>query len=114
MRRVLRTHRNVTWISALSADPCHLAQHCLVRVVAEELEASKGCRVQFFASLVGQSLRLNTIKQFIYGMTSLVAQDGKLTTCNAGDLSLIPGLGRSLGGGNGNCPLQFLPRESHG
>ena len=38
MRRVLRTHRNVTWISALSADPCHLAQHCLVRMVAEELE----------------------------------------------------------------------------
>ncbi|XP_068847327.1 F-box only protein 22 [Capricornis sumatraensis] len=38
VRRVLRTHRNVTWISALSADPCHLAQHCLVRVVAEELE----------------------------------------------------------------------------
>ncbi|XP_055411940.1 F-box only protein 22 isoform X2 [Bubalus kerabau] len=38
VRRVLRTHRNVTWISALSSDPCHLAQHCLVRVVAEELE----------------------------------------------------------------------------
>ena len=38
VRRVLRTHRNVTWISALSADPCHLAQHCLVRMVAEELE----------------------------------------------------------------------------
>ena len=38
MRRVLRTHRNVTWNSALSADPCHLAQHCLVRMVAEELE----------------------------------------------------------------------------
>ncbi|KAM7230773.1 hypothetical protein CapIbe_018263 [Capra ibex] len=38
VRRVLRAHRNVTWISALSADPCHLAQHCLVRVVAEELE----------------------------------------------------------------------------
>ena len=58
MRRVLRTHRNVTWISALSSDPCHLAQHCLVRVVAEELEASKGCRVQSFARLVGQSLTL--------------------------------------------------------
>ncbi|XP_069449025.1 F-box only protein 22-like [Ovis canadensis] len=41
VRRVLRTHRNVTWISALSADPCHLAQHCLVRVVAEELEMNE-------------------------------------------------------------------------
>ena len=31
--------------------------------------------------------------------------DGKESTCNAGDLSLIPGLGRSPGGENGN-PLQ--------
>ena len=29
----------------------------------------------------------------------------KESTCNAGDPSLIPGLGRSPGGGNGN-PLQ--------
>ena len=27
---------------------------------------------------------------------------GKESTCNAGDLGLIPGWGRSLGGGNGN------------
>ena len=27
---------------------------------------------------------------------------GKESACNAGDLSLIPGLGRSLGGGHGN------------
>ena len=31
--------------------------------------------------------------------------DGKESTCNAGDLGLIPGLGRSPGGGHGN-PLQ--------
>ena len=31
--------------------------------------------------------------------------DGKDSTCNAGDLSSIPGLGRSPGGGHGN-PLQ--------
>ena len=31
---------------------------------------------------------------------------GKESACNAGDLGLIPGLGRSLGGGNGN-PLQY-------
>ncbi|EPY89387.1 f-box only protein 22 [Camelus ferus] len=40
VRRVLRTHRSVTWISAGSADAGHLEEHCLVRVVAEELEAS--------------------------------------------------------------------------
>ena len=30
----------------------------------------------------------------------------KESACNAGDASSIPGLGRSLGGGNGN-PLQY-------
>lgn len=38
---MLRTHRNVTWISAGSAEAGHLDQHCLLRVLAEELEASK-------------------------------------------------------------------------
>ena len=33
--------------------------------------------------------------------------DGKESTCNAGYLGSIPGLGRSPGGGHGN-PLQFL------
>jgi len=32
--------------------------------------------------------------------------DGKEPTCNAGDLDLIPGLGRSPGRGHGN-PLQY-------
>ena len=32
--------------------------------------------------------------------------DGKDSACNAGDLGLIPGLGRSPGGGPGN-PLQY-------
>ena len=30
--------------------------------------------------------------------------DGKPSAYNEGDLGLIPGLGRSLGGGNGNPP----------
>ncbi|XP_059768668.1 F-box only protein 22 isoform X3 [Balaenoptera ricei] len=38
VRRVLRTHRSVTWISAVPADAGHLEEHCLVRVVAEKLE----------------------------------------------------------------------------
>ena len=37
--------------------------------------------------------------------------DHKESTCNAGDLSLIPGLGRSPGGGHDN-PL--LPGEFYG
>ena len=32
--------------------------------------------------------------------------NGKESTCNAGDLGSIPGLGRSLGEGNG-YPLQY-------
>ena len=36
--------------------------------------------------------------------------DGKGSACNAGDLGLIPGLGRSPGGGHSN-PV-FLPGES--
>ena len=37
--------------------------------------------------------------------------DVKESACNAGDLGLIPGLGRSPGGGHGN-PLQFSCLES--
>ena len=37
----------------------------------------------------------------------------KNSPANAGDLRLIPGLGRSPGGGHGNPPV-FLPGESHG
>ena len=39
---------------------------------------------------------------------SLVAQ---MVTCNAGDLGLIPGSGRSPGEGNGN-PLQYSCLEN--
>ena len=37
--------------------------------------------------------------------------DGKESACNAGDLGLIPGLGRSSGEGNGN-PLQYSYLEN--
>ena len=33
---------------------------------------------------------------------------------NAGDVSLIPGSGRSPGGGNGNLLRYSLPGKSHG
>ena len=36
---------------------------------------------------------------------------GKESTCNAGDLGSIPGLGRSPGEGKG-CPLQYSGLES--
>ena len=37
--------------------------------------------------------------------------DGKESACNAGDLGLIPGYGRSPLGGNGN-PLQYSYLEN--
>ena len=37
--------------------------------------------------------------------------DGKESACNAGDLGLIPRLGRSPGEGNGN-PLQYFCLEN--
>ena len=36
---------------------------------------------------------------------------GKESACNAGDLGLIPGLGRSPGEGNG-CPFQYSGLEN--
>ena len=38
---------------------------------------------------------------------------GKESACNAGDLSLTPGLGRSLGEGNG-YPLHYSGLENSG
>ena len=39
------------------------------------------------------------------------SSDGKESTCNVDDLELIPGLGRSPGGGHGN-PLQYSCLEN--
>ena len=39
--------------------------------------------------------------------------NGKESTCNAGDVGSIPGLGKSPGKGNGHPPV-FLPGEFHG
>ena len=39
---------------------------------------------------------------------------GKESTCNAGDTGLIPGSGRSPGGGNGNPTPVFLPGKFYG
>ena len=43
-----------------------------------------------------------------------VVSDSRESSCNVGDLGLIPGVGRSPGGGHGN-PLQvFLLENPHG
>ena len=39
------------------------------------------------------------------------SSDGRESSCNKGDLGLVPGLGRSSGEGNGN-PLQYSSLEN--
>ena len=49
----------------------------------------------------------------MYGTTSFPGDsDCKESACSLEDLGLIPGLGRSPGGGHGNPPPVFLSRES--
>ena len=50
---------------------------------------------------------LPTLMRLVFPAVS----DGKESACNAGDLGLIPGLGRSLGDGNDN-PLQYSCLEN--
>ena len=51
------------------------------------------------------------IAYLFYTIFSMVAQTVKATACNAGDLGLIPGSGRSPGEGNGT-PLQYSCLEN--
>ena len=51
-----------------------------------------------------QSIRVNMGLIVFQGFPS--SSDGKESACNAGDLGLIPALGRFPGEGNGN-PLQY-------
>ena len=52
--------------------------------------------------------------KMVSAVMKLNSSVGKSSACNAGDLGSIPGLGRSLGEGNGNSPREFLPGEFHG
>ena len=50
--------------------------------------------------------KINTLFQFSLVVGFPGGSDGKESTCNAENLGLIPGLGRSLQGGHGNS-LQY-------
>ena len=55
----------------------------------------------FFKTLWKKDLFIKNT-QFIYFFSIHGGSDGKESTCSVGDLGLIPGLGRSPGGGHGN------------
>ena len=87
-------------------------------IVGREMQDGRGCLLSV-ASSFSQKPFLNSMcpHAYIYPVLSTVfpgASYGKEPTCNAGHLGSIPGLGRSLGEGNGNS-LQFPCLENpHG
>ena len=54
---------------------------------------------------------VNTVWIGFIGVRASLGSDGKESTCNAGDLGYVPGLGRSLGEGKG-YPLQYSSLEN--
>ena len=57
------------------------------------------------------TLRIFIIENLCFNKGFPSGSDGKESSCNAGDLGLIPGLGKSPGEGNGN-PLQYSCLEN--
>ena len=58
-----------------------------------------------------RKMNRNTEYMLLYLGASLYSSVGKESVCNAGDLGLIPGLGSSPGGGNGN-PVRYSCLEN--
>ena len=63
-----------------------------------------------WAAIYGVAQSRTRLKR-LSSSSSSSGSDGKESACNVGDLSLIPGSGRSIGGGNGN-PLQYSCLEN--
>ena len=85
------------------SDRCVLASHCgLICISLITFDAE-----HLFILIICHPYRLPTpvFLGFSYGSA------GKESTCNAGDLGLNPGLGRSLGEGKG-YPLQYSGLEN--
>ena len=62
-------------------------------------------------SMIASTEKMVRCNIYIHGA---IGSDGKESTCNAGDLGSVPGLGTFPGEGNG-YPLQyFFPGEFHG
>ena len=57
------------------------------------------------------SFRTNWFEIVLFHLSSALLYDGKESSCNAGDLGSIPGLGRSPGEGNVN-PLHYSCLEN--
>ena len=84
-------------------------QQQLVTQLVKNSPAMQETQVQFLGlgRSGGEGIGLPTLVFFIFPSGS----DGKESACNVGDLSLIPGLKRSSGEGNG-YPLQYSGLEN--
>ena len=107
---VSSTHSPIPWLPG-SGFSCslptveHSAGHRF-QTVPSRLHNQSG------RSRIRHRLHCGVFKQGVLGFPRV--SDGKESTCNAGELSLIPGLGRSPGRGHGN-PLQYYCLETpHG
>ena len=79
-------------------------------------DASRRCRFNPWSRKIPWTRKWQHTPVFLpgksHGQRSLVGYGLAIASaCNAGDLGLIPGLGRSLGEGNGN-PLQYCCLEN--
>ena len=91
------------------------------KVMSKRLLPKNESRV-YFIQLIPLTLALTLLPSFPalpgkYQILPILSRDfpggsdGKASVCNVGDLGSIPGLGRSLGEGNGN-PLQYSCLEN--
>ena len=73
---------------------------CVVSTASHRSQSNfKGHRAHtllYIRQIIDKDIAYSTGALGVYG------SDGKESACNAGDLGLIPGLGRSPGGGHGN------------
>ena len=82
-----------------------LASNYLVYICYSSLILTLPCRV--IKSVVTNNKSLRNVRSPVHSLLGFTYSSvGKDSACNAGDLGLIPGLGRSSGEGNGN-PLQY-------
>ena len=88
--------------------PLQYSWDSLVAQMVKNLLAMQETPVQFLGRK--DPLRRDRIPTLVF-MSLPSGSDGKESTCNAGDLSSIPALGRSPGGGHGN-PLQYSCLEN--
>ena len=103
----------VTLHLPLQADLAHLCSSILSFSGANYHQSPHS-----WATIVHVRVLEALIDVFVWGFTLMgfpCGSAGKESACNAGDLGLIPGLGRSPGEGKGYPPLQyFWPGKFHG